>query len=126
VSDRICLIVDDEISIRAYLRAIMERARFQSLEADTVGQALRILQKIGGRLDVVISDINMPGDMNGVDLAHSVRNSFPDIPVILISGYADEDSVKKVAPDFEFIQKPFVPDTILKAVEKAIAPRKPL
>jgi len=68
----------------------------------------------------------MPGDMNGVDLAHSVRNSFPDIPVILISGYADEDSVKKAAPDFEFIQKPFVPDTILKAVEKAIAPRKPL
>ena len=126
MSDRICLIVDDEISIRAYLRAIMERARFQSLEADTVGQALRILQKIGGRLDVVISDINMPGDMNGVDLAHSVRNSFPDIPVILISGYADEDSVKKAAPDFEFIQKPFVPDTILKAVEKAIAPRKPL
>jgi two-component system NtrC family sensor kinase len=67
---------------------------------------------------LIVSDINMPGDMNGLDLAHSVRNEFPAISMILISGYCDK------RPDniagFEFISKPFVPEAILNAVDRAI------
>ena len=53
MSDRICLIVDDEPSIRTYLRAILQRERIQSLEADNAAQALSIIHKLGGRLDLI-------------------------------------------------------------------------
>jgi two-component system NtrC family sensor kinase len=118
--DRICLIVDDEPSIRTYLRAILQREQIQSLEADSAAQALQIVQKLNGRLDLIVSDIKMPGEMDGIDLAHSVRQSFPAVPVILISGYADAEAVKQAAAMFEFIQKPFVPEAILVAVKKVV------
>ena len=90
MSDLICLLVDDASSIRTYLRAILERERFNCLEAENAARALRIAQKLGGRIDLIISDIKMPGDMDGVDLAHSIRNTYPDLPVILISGYTEQ------------------------------------
>jgi DNA-binding NtrC family response regulator len=120
MSDRICLIVDDEQAIRTYLRAILQREQIQSLEADTAAQALRIVQRLNGRLDLIVCDIKMPGEMDGIDLAYSVRNSFPAVPVLLISGYGDVESVKHAAANFEFIQKPFVPETILMAVKKMV------
>jgi DNA-binding NtrC family response regulator len=119
-TDLICLIVDDEPSIRTYLRAILQRQRIQSLEADSAAQALGIIQRLGGRLDLIVADIRMPGEMDGIDLAYSVRHSFPAVPVILISGYGDVDAVKQAAANFQFIQKPFVPETILMAVNKVV------
>ena len=118
--DRICLIVDDKPAIRTYLRAILQRERIQSLEAESATQALRIVQKLAGRLDLIVCDIKMPGEMDGIDLAYSVRSTFPAVSVILISGYADVEAVKKAAAIFDFIQKPFVPETILMAVQKAV------
>jgi CheY-like chemotaxis protein len=82
--------------------------------------ALRIVQKLGSGLDLIVSDIRMPGDMDGLDMAHSIRNSFPNIPVILISSYADDEAVKQAAAIFKLIQKPFVPETILKSVKKMV------
>ena len=90
------------------------------MEAESAAQALGIVQKLGGRLDLIVCDFKMPGDMDGIDLAYSVRNSFPGLPVILISGYGDVEAVKQAATKFEFIQKPFVPETILAAVKKVI------
>jgi DNA-binding NtrC family response regulator len=119
-ADRICLIVDDEPSIRTYLRAILARERIQSLEAETAAKALGIIQKLGGRLDIIICDIKMPGEMDGIDLAYSVRHSFPSVPVLLISGYADMEALRQAAATFEFIRKPFVPETILMAVKKVL------
>ena len=116
--DPICLIVDDEPAIRAYLKAILQLDRFQSLEASTAAQALRIVQKLDGRIDLLLSDVRMPGDMDGIDLAYSVRNLFPTIPVILISGYAVEPSTP--ATPFHVIQKPFVPETILAAARQLV------
>lgn len=118
--DHICLIVDDEPSIREYLRTILQRERIQCLEADSAAQALRIIQKLDGRLDLIVSDIKMPGEMDGIDLAHSVRQSFPAVPVILVSGYADADAVKQAAAMFVFIHKPFVLEAILAAVRKVV------
>jgi DNA-binding NtrC family response regulator len=81
---------------------------------------MQIVQKLNGRLDLIVCDIKMPGEMNGIDLAYSVRNQFPAVPVVLISGYGDVESMKRAAANFEFIQKPFVPETILMAVRKMV------
>ena len=80
MSDRICLIVDDEPSIRAFLRAILQREGIQCLEADSADHGLRVVHKLGGRVDLIVSDMKMTGEMDGLDLAHAVRNAFPAVP----------------------------------------------
>jgi DNA-binding NtrC family response regulator len=120
MSDHICLIVDDEPLIRTYVRVILEGEKLQTVEANNAAEAMRIVQKLGGRLDLVVSDIKMPGDIDGIDLAYSIRNCFPSIPVILISGYADEDSIRNAGLTFELIRKPFVPETLTKAARRAL------
>ena len=62
---------------------------------------------------MLITDIKMPGEMDGIDLAYSVQNSFSSLPVILISGFVD-----KVPAGFTYIRKPFMPDELLKAIDK--------
>ena len=111
--DGVCFIVDDKPVIRKYLRRILERIEIQSLEADNAVEALRLLQKLGGQVDLLITDIKMPGEMDGIDLAYSVQNSFSSLPVILISGFVD-----KVPAGFTYIRKPFMPDELLKAIDK--------
>jgi CheY-like chemotaxis protein len=63
---------------------------------------------------LIVSEINTPGDMNGLELARSVQNAFPWIPIILTSGYNDNTG------GFDLILKPFAPKTILSAVDQAM------
>jgi DNA-binding NtrC family response regulator len=111
----LCLIVDDESAIRSYLSVILRNERIQSLEAESAVEALRILHKLGDEIDLLITDIQMPGDMDGVDLAYSAKNLLPFLPVILMSGFAE-----KAPNGFAFVSKPFQVDQILNAIEKAM------
>ncbi len=77
------LVVDDEPTIVEYLKDLLEIERFNVLTAGTGEEALRHLK--ASRVDVVVSDITMPG-MSGLDLLVEVKNNMPHIPVILITG----------------------------------------
>ena len=118
MSHRICLVVDDEPAIRSFLRVVLEKRQFQILEAGDAVSALKLIRKLDGHVEFLMTDIRMPGDMNGIDLAHSVRNQFPSVPVILISGYFDGTAENPAG--FECIRKPFLPETILQAVERLV------
>jgi len=120
MSEMICLLVDDEPSTRTYLRAVLEEENFSCLEADSGRQAMGILQKIDGRIDLMITDIEMPGDMDGIDLACSVKAAFPAVPVIIVSGYADGEKLARLPKDIQFISKPFVSGAIVHAARKTV------
>jgi FixJ family two-component response regulator len=62
----------------------------------------------------------VPGDMDGVDLAHAVKNLAPALPVLLISGRADKITVGS----FPFVRKPLLPETILHVIEDLLIPIK--
>jgi len=113
-----CLIVDDEAPVRGYVKTVLETAHFQTLEAGVSTQAMRWVDKLDDALDLIVSDIEMPGG-DGVAFVSTVRESFPALPIILISGYADREPPKHPSTSFEFIQKPVLPETRLTAVEKA-------
>ena len=115
--ERICLIVDGEPLIRTYLGTILKCAGIQSIEAEDGVDALRILKKLGTQIDLLITDIGIPGAMDGVDLAHCVTSWFPALPVILVS-----DSDVESPAGFSVVRKPYMPDLIWKAVEEAIPP----
>ena len=115
MDEPLCLIVDDESAIRTYLGILLRQKGIKSLEAGDAIEALRILQKLGNEIDLLITDIQMPGELNGVDLAHAVKKLFSSLPVILISG-----TVEKAPTGFTLVRKPFRSDAILSAIDKAL------
>ena len=115
---QICLIVDDESSVRAYVKAILVRKQFQIIEAENGIQGLQLAQKLGDALDLIVSDIQMPNG-DGFTFVCAVRESLPTLPIVLISGFADSEQTKHPNTSFEFVQKPFSPTTLLSAIDSA-------
>src|SRR5215469_2355140 len=113
---RIALILDDEPAIRTYIGAILERECFQTVEVGTARQGLEILREQGTAIDLVVSDIHMP-EGDGLSFARSAAKLFPGLPIILVSGYVGGNEVTP----FEFVEKPFSPDALLRAVRKVVA-----
>ena len=121
--DRTCLIVDDEPAIRHFLKAVLQKEKFQALEAEDAPQAFRLIQRLNGQLDLIVTDIRMPGEMDGLDLAYAVRDAFPTLPVLLISGFADADA-RRPGHNFELIRKPFKAEAILTSVKRLVEPKR--
>jgi two-component system, cell cycle sensor histidine kinase and response regulator CckA len=114
----VSLVVDDDPSVRKYVSTILQREDFRTLEAEDGAQALQILEAVGGSVDLIVSDIQMP-NIDGLTLAYAVRRLFPAVPLILASGNAKPDDA------FEFVEKPFSPNAILQAVRKVLAQMTP-
>ncbi len=77
MGERICVVVDDDRAIRTYLGAVLQSGGIQSFLAGNAVEALRILREHGSQIDLLITDIQMPGNMDGIDLAYSVKTRFP-------------------------------------------------
>lgn len=113
------LIVDDSITIRDLLSAILRGKSFEIIEAISGNDALRKLN--GNKPDIVITDINMP-DMNGIDLIKNIRSKkgYEDIPVIVLSSlspYLAGVNEKELGV-VEWIEKPFSPKHLLSILSK--------
>lgn len=119
--DKICLIVDDEPVIRDFVGRLLGTEGFRILEAETAQQAFRTVEKMNGSVDLVVTDVSMPGDMDGIDLAHALRNTFPRVPVIVMSGYPSP-TARRPQGDFCFVPKPFRAEVLLAAVKRVSEP----
>ena len=118
------LIVDDGDGVRIVARMVLARAGYRVLECSNGIDALRLLDEAEHPVEVVLSDMHMPG-MGGRDLASEVRLRYPAAAVVLMSG-SSRDSLEKDAPlqtDTVFIAKPFTAAVLLQAVEKALSAR---
>lgn len=104
---RTILIVDDDVLILDILRHIIELERYNVLTATNAENALEILKV--SVVHAVVSDIIMPGGMSGIDLLHTVKEKYPKIPIILITGgghrYSSTDIIQAGADGF--FRKPF-------------------
>jgi CheY-like chemotaxis protein len=118
------LIVEDEFFVRFTTAEFLREDGCEVLEAENADEALEIL-KSGARVDLLFTDVRMPGSMDGVALATLVRREWPRIPIILTSGYAPELlSARSVAED-RVISKPYRQQTVVAAIRslfKEIAP----
>lgn len=113
MAGKLILIVDDDLTIRSYLRAVLQQEGFQTIEAANGLEALTIVRDLGTAVDLLLSDIQMPR-MDGITLARAVRDEFPAIPLILVSGYSSQAGADDL--DVRFIQKPFTPATLLTTI----------
>ena len=81
------LVVEDDEEVRATTGAYLRESGLDVQEARDADEALEVLQR--ERFDVVVSDIIMPGSMNGAGLAKAIRRDWPSLPILLVSGYSD-------------------------------------
>ncbi|MGQ3051529.1 MAG: ATP-binding protein [Roseateles sp.] len=110
------LLVEDDASLADVTAALLLAHGAKVLRAADAAAALALLQG-GGRPDVVLTDVVMPGAMDGVALARRLREQRPGLPVVLISGFSNT-----VVAEGEFIQlrKPCAPDEMLATLQAAI------
>jgi two-component system chemotaxis response regulator CheY len=129
--DKVCqgrvLVVDDEESIRSLLRMMLTQAGYDVEEAEDGGRAVEILNSGDNPLmvDVIICDIRMPR-INGVEAITYFRAQYPSLPVIVLTGYHDEQLAFSLLKQgvVEHIEKPAERDRILASVARAIAQRR--
>ena len=101
------LIVDDSAEVAEVTSSLFERLGYDTDYRDSADAALKYLAE-GSKIDLVFSDIVMPGTIDGVGLAREIRSRYPDLPVLLTTGYSD--AAQAVPADLKILRKPF--DTV--------------
>lgn len=114
------LIVEDEDPVRMFARRALENKGYRVLEADSGESGLDILNSTEDRIDLLITDVVMP-NMDGPALVNEARKKRPDVPVIFISGYAEDMFRKDLeAEEFQFLPKPFTLKALAETVKNIL------
>ena len=110
------LIVDDEPAVRALATDILSDAGFETIAAADADQALHVLTHDFSTVDVLFTDVRMPGAMSGLELARVAKRNWPDLRVIVTSGYFAGDF-----PSAQFLRKPWSAAELVSRVTRAMA-----
>jgi DNA-binding NtrC family response regulator len=110
------LVVDDEPLVRMDVALILQQAGFDVEEASNSDEALRKLNGGGCRLDALVTDVQMPGAVDGCVLSKRVHELFPNAAIIVISGVTKPPS-EEMPPTATFLAKPVSPECLLRAIK---------
>jgi len=113
------LVVEDEALIRMTVIEALEDAGFQVLEAASADEAVEMLND--NVIHFLFTDIQMPGTLSGVDLAHAVADRYPEAGIIVASGRVQPTEIK-LPPNAEFFAKPFGLSDLVARVEQLARP----
>jgi PAS domain S-box-containing protein len=111
------LVVDDEPSVRMLVTEVLEELGYVSIEASDGPAGLRMLQS-DMRVDLLVTDVGLPGGINGRQLADAARTTRPDLKVLFITGYAENAIIGngQLAPNMGVLTKPFVMETLARRI----------
>jgi len=113
----IVLLVEDEPAVRGLFAMCLRKDGYFVIEASNGSEALNVVEQIG-RVDLVVTDVVMPV-MKGTELAQRLREKFPALRFIFVSGYVVHD---ELGPNAELLQKPFLKGDLLKRVTAVLGP----
>jgi PAS domain S-box-containing protein len=111
------LLVEDNASVAAVTRDMLMQLGYAVHAASSAQRALELLD--GHAFDLVLSDIVMPGIMNGIELARAIRSRKPALPIVLVSGYAG--SASGAGPEFTVLRKPYRFGDLREAIARVSA-----
>ncbi len=111
------LVVEDSRDVAEVTASLLEQLGYRVVRAENAAEALRHLQQ-GIGVDLLFSDIVMPGTINGLGLAQICQERFPDIPVLLTSGFSD--AAQAADGRFDILRKPFELAALERAIEHAM------
>ena len=118
------LVVEDEAIIRSNVRECLQQLGYRVLEAENGEFALRLCDENGSRIDLVLTDLVMPG-MGGHELAHKLAQRHPEVKMLFMSGYTEDSAARRdiLLKGDAFLQKPFSVGDLSNAVQQALAAR---
>jgi signal transduction histidine kinase/ActR/RegA family two-component response regulator len=118
------LVVEDEARVRKLIVDVLSAHGYKVVEATRGEEALRLCRQRSGKIDLAVLDVVMP-EMSGPDFARQVMPSCPGMRLLYISGYTDEAVLHHGIPESgaAFLQKPFLPDALLRAVREVLDAR---
>jgi two-component system cell cycle sensor histidine kinase/response regulator CckA len=119
------LVVDDEQGLRDLVCRALRAEGFSTLEAGHGAEALEVIERAAGPIDLVVTDVVMPG-MDGRELGRRLAQRWPDLPILYISAYDVNDIFRRGSPrdSAPFLQKPFPLDGLVTVVRGLLkAPR---
>ncbi|MET8149262.1 response regulator [Actinoplanes sp. NPDC049668] len=120
------LVVDDEEDLRDIVRRMLERRGYATLMAADSEQALELCRDHAGTIDVLVTDLGLPG-VGGGELARAATGMRPEMGVVYISGLPKDIAVAKgqIAEDARLVMKPFTSEVLLEALRAVLADRAP-
>lgn len=118
------LVVDDEPTVRMLVMEVLEELGYAAIEAADGASGLKVLQS-NTRIDLLVSDVGLPGGMNGRQMADAARVSRPDLKVLFITGYAENAVVGHghLATGMHVMTKPFSLDALATRIRELISER---
>jgi PAS domain S-box-containing protein len=118
------LVVDDEPTVRMLVGDTLSELGYQGIEAADSSSGLKVLQS-DVKIDLLITDVGLPGGMNGKDLADEGRKHRPDLKVLFITGYAENAAVTngRLEPGMHVLSKPFPIDKLAARIRSIIEER---
>jgi len=114
------LVVDDSADVAEVTSSLFEHLGYDTIYRESAEAALELLED-GTKIDLVFSDIVMPGTIDGIGLAREIRSRYPELPVVLTTGYSD--AAKAVPPNLRILRKPFDADTLREFIEDITPPK---
>jgi CheY-like chemotaxis protein len=117
------LLVEDDPHVREFTRDVLRRGGYNVLAADSERQALWLWTRHSRQIDVLVTDMLIPHCSTGVELARKLQNSRAGLPVVYISGFGREigEEDRAFSQRSPFLQKPFTPVALTKAVAASLA-----
>ena len=118
------LIVDDEPTVRMLVTEVLEDLGYTSIEAADGAAGLKVLQS-EARIDLLVTDVGLPGGMNGRQLADAARTLRPDLKVLFITGYAENAVLSHghLEHGMHVLTKPFAIDVLANRIKDLIVGR---
>jgi PAS domain S-box-containing protein len=116
------LVVDDEPTVRMLVAEVLEQFGYVAIEASDGAMGLKVLQS-GTAVDLLVTDIALPGGVNGRQLADAARALRPGLPVLFITGYAENALIGngQLEPGMQVITKPFAMEALASRIQDLLA-----
>jgi CheY-like chemotaxis protein len=121
----VVLVVDDEAAIRAFVCEYLRDAGFYTLSVNSADNAILLLEN-GLAVDLVFSDVRMPGQRDGYGLARWIAAHRADIPIILTTGDLGKENAAALLCRTEMLSKPYELDWAVERIRKTIERHKPV
>jgi CheY-like chemotaxis protein len=120
------LLVEDEAPVRELVARVLKKYGYKIWPASSGDDALGVWQEHKDSISLLLTDLVMPGNMNGHELAEKLRADQPGLKVIFTSGYSADIVGKnfKLDPDLNFLQKPYHPQTLALTVRRCLDGKK--
>jgi two-component system, response regulator PdtaR len=115
------LVVEDETLVRMFLSDLLDEAGFKVFEAVSADEALQVL-RARPDVQVVITDIEMPGSLNGLELAQEIRDRWPGVGVVVTSG-RERPGPDDLPGEAVFLTKPYLPETVITVIRQMATPQ---